>query len=106
MTCMNPTVTSYLHQTSWAIKAREILNKFIWPTQRFCVIFRAHRASHSKTWHFWYYEEFPYQCRSGNNKKKRLPEAASSRAKLPFSGQQQLSFLYQKIAQYNIVHLK
>ena len=26
MTCMNPTVTSYLHQTSWAIKAREILN--------------------------------------------------------------------------------
>ena len=46
MTCMNPTVTSYLHQTSWAIKAREILNKFILPTQRFCVIFRAHRASH------------------------------------------------------------
>ena len=69
MTCMNPTVTSYLPQTSWAIKAREILNKFILPTQRFCVIFRAHRASHSKTWHFWYYEEFPYQCHSGNNKK-------------------------------------
>ena len=39
MTCMNPTVRSYLHQTSWAIKAREILNKFILPTQRFASSF-------------------------------------------------------------------
>ena len=82
MTCMNPTVTSYLHQTSCAMKAKAILNEFILPTQRFSVIFHAHRASHIvKLGIFWYYEEFPYQCCSGNNEKKKwLPEAASSSA--------------------------